>query len=200
MIGVVDLQRCFTESREGKKAVEALKKKKAALQKKFDKKQNEFLKLQEELKKQSMMLSTDARVDKEKEYERMRRELRYTYEDLMKDMRKADAEVKKKMFKELEKVISEIGKAGGLWSLAFHRRPHHGRPHPKWHRYRHWRHRPIYRHGHPGRHYWKHHRRPSIHNYYSNAESYTWPEDEFQASATVTESGFSVSVGVSKTN
>ena len=66
----------------------------------------------------------------------------------------------------------------------FHRRLHHGRPHPKWHRYRHWR----------------HHRRPVIHNYYSSVERYAWPEDEFQASATVTESGFAVSVGVSKTN
>ena len=82
----------------------------------------------------------------------------------------------------------------------FHRRHHYGGPHQKWHRNRHWRHRPIYRPGHPGRHYWKHHRRPAIHNYYSNAESYAWPEDEFQASATVTESGFAVSVGVSKTN
>jgi hypothetical protein len=39
-----------------------------------------------------------------------------------------------------------------------------------------------------------------INNYYSNAESYAEPQDEFQASATVSDSGFSVSVGVSKTN
>ena len=82
----------------------------------------------------------------------------------------------------------------------FHRRHHNGGPHQKWHRNRHWRHRPIYRHGQPRRHYWQHHRRPVIHNYYSSAESYTAPEDEFHASATVSDSGFSVSVGVSKTN
>ena len=82
----------------------------------------------------------------------------------------------------------------------FHRQHHFGGPHRKWHRNRHWRHRPHHRHGHPRWRHWRHHRRPVIHNYYSNAESYSGPEDEFQASATVSDSGFSVSVGVSKTN
>ena len=82
----------------------------------------------------------------------------------------------------------------------FHRRHHYGGPHPKWHRNRHWRHRPYHRHGHPRWHRWRHHRRPVIHNYYSSTESYSGPEDEFHASATVSDDGFSVSVGVSKTN
>jgi outer membrane protein len=111
-IGIVDLLRCYTESKEGKRVIEQLKKKKAVLQKKFDAKQNELLKLQEDLKKQSMMLSMDAKAGKEKEYERKRRELRYTYEDLMNEMRKADADAKKRMFKELQKVINDIGQKG----------------------------------------------------------------------------------------
>ena len=65
----------------------------------------------------------------------------------------------------------------------FHKGRPYGGPHPKWHRYRHWR----------------HHRRPVIHNYYGSAES-SAAEDEFHASATVSDSSFSVSVGVSKTN
>ena len=73
----------------------------------------------------------------------------------------------------------------------FHKRHRYGGPH------RNWRHRPYYRHGHPRWHRWRHHRshhsRPLIHNYYSS-------EDEFHASASVSDSGFSVSVGVSKTN
>jgi hypothetical protein len=99
------------------------------------------------------------------------------------------------------------------------RNPHHYRPvhrfnpkfqkrHPYrvpprfWPKSRPWRHRPVYRHGHPRPFKW----RPShsvvkeINNYYSSAESYAAPQDEFQASATVTDSGFSVSVGVNKTN
>ena len=84
----------------------------------------------------------------------------------------------------------------------FHRR-HHDRP-PYWHgpKFRHWRHRPVHRHGHPGRFY----RRPQqsvvkeINHYYGSAESYSEPEDEFSASATITDTGFSVSVGVKETN
>ena len=68
---------------------------------------------------------------------------------------------------------------------------------PKFHQ-RH--HRPFYRHWQPRRHYWRHHLRPFIHNYYSSADRYIGPEDEFHASASVSDSGFSVSVGVSQTN
>jgi hypothetical protein len=39
-----------------------------------------------------------------------------------------------------------------------------------------------------------------INNYYSSAESYSEPEDEFTASASISDTGFSVSVGVSNTN
>ena len=66
----------------------------------------------------------------------------------------------------------------------FHKGPHYGRPQPKWYRYRHW----------------QDHRRPVVHNYYSSVENYTEPEDEFHASATVSDSGFVVSVGMSTTN
>ena len=65
-----------------------------------------------------------------------------------------------------------------------------------------WRHRPVYRHGHPQPFKWRqsHSVVKEINNYYSSAESYATPQDEFQASATVSDSGFAVSVGVSKTN
>lgn len=39
-----------------------------------------------------------------------------------------------------------------------------------------------------------------INNYYSSAASYYEPEDEFTASATITDSGFAFSVGVRETN
>jgi hypothetical protein len=65
-----------------------------------------------------------------------------------------------------------------------------------------WRHRPVYRHGHPQPFKWRqsHSVVKEINNYYSSAESYATPQDEFQASATVSDSSFAVSVGVSKTN
>jgi hypothetical protein len=47
---------------------------------------------------------------------------------------------------------------------------------------------------------WRHHRPAVIHKHYGSAESYVAPEEAFQASAAVSDSGFSVSVGVSRTN
>jgi hypothetical protein len=84
----------------------------------------------------------------------------------------------------------------------FHRRhpwavPNRFRP-----KYRHWRHRPVYRRGHP-RPFFKRQRHSVVNqvtNYYSNAESYSEPEDEFTASASISDTGFSVSVGVRETN
>lgn len=83
-------------------------------------------------------------------------------------------------------------------------RPHHYRaPYRQWPKFRPWRHRPAYRHGHPWRRIY---RRPyhsavkQINNYYSSTESYSEPEDELTASATITDTGFAFSVGVRETN
>ncbi len=69
-----------------------------------------------------------------------------------------------------------------------YRAPYRYRP-----KFRPGRHRPVYRRPH-------HSVVKEINNYYSSAESYSEPEDEFSASATITDTGFAVSVGVRKTN
>jgi hypothetical protein len=84
----------------------------------------------------------------------------------------------------------------------FHKRHHYRAPHRFGPKYRFRRHWPAYRHA-PNKRFFRRHRHSVINqitNYYSSAESYAEPQDEFQASATVSDSGFSVSVGVSKTN
>jgi len=120
-IGVVDLQRCITESVEGKKIYQELKKKKDEIQKKLDVKQEELLKMKEELEKQSMMLSVDAKEDKEKVYERKRREFKYYYDDLSEEMMKAEQEARKLILAELEKIVAEIG-AKDKYHMVFERR------------------------------------------------------------------------------
>jgi len=121
VIGVVDLQRCITESAEGKKIYQELKKKKDEMQKKLDVRQEELLKMKEEIEKQSMMLSVDAREDKEKTYERKRREFKYYYDDLSEEMMKAEQEARKGILVELEKVVAEMGEKG-KYSMIFERR------------------------------------------------------------------------------
>jgi outer membrane protein len=111
--GVIDLQRCLQESKEGKKATELLKQKKAELQKQLDKKQQELLELRAEFEKQSMMLSMDAQESKRKEVERKARELEYYLRDLNEEMARAQDQEKKRIFDELGTVIDTIGSEGG---------------------------------------------------------------------------------------
>ena len=84
----------------------------------------------------------------------------------------------------------------------YYKRHHYRAPHRFRPKYRPWRHRPAYRRGHPKHFKWRHRHSvvKQINNYYGSAESYAEPQDEFQASASVSDTGFSVSVGVSKTN
>jgi len=84
----------------------------------------------------------------------------------------------------------------------FHRRHPRAVPNRFRPKYDRWRHRPVYRHGLPKPFYkrQRHSAVNQVNNYYSNAESYSAPEDEFTASASISDTGFSVSVGVSNTN
>ena len=78
-----------------------------------------------------------------------------------------------------------------------YRAPHRFGP-----KYRFWRHRPAHRQAYPKRLFWRNRTSAVNHitNYYSTAESYASPEEAFHASASVSDSGFSVSAGRSKTN
>jgi len=108
-VGLIDLQRCLKESKEGQKVFQVLKKKKDNLQRRLNTRQKELLELRKELDKQAMMLSLDAKEDKEKTIERKTRELEYLYKDLNEEMARAQGKEKQRIFKELEKIIEKIG-------------------------------------------------------------------------------------------
>jgi outer membrane protein len=65
--GVVDIEKFQGQSKSFQKIREGLQQKFAALQKKLDEKKDELIEIENELKKQSMMLSLDAKEDKAKE-------------------------------------------------------------------------------------------------------------------------------------
>jgi len=111
-IGLIDLQRCLQECKEGQKVIKLLKDKKAVLQTQLDTKQKELLELRNELEKQAMMLSMDAQEDKKKTIERKTRELEYFYKDLNEEMIRAQEKEKKEILKELSKIIEKIGSEG----------------------------------------------------------------------------------------
>lgn len=111
-VGLIDLQRCLQESKEGQKVLRLLKKKKEDLQRQLDTKQKELLELRKELDKQAMMLTMDAQEDKRRTIERKTRELEYFYKDLNEEMIRVQEKGKKRILKELAKIIEKIGSEG----------------------------------------------------------------------------------------
>jgi outer membrane protein len=108
-IGLVDIQRCLNESKEGQKAIKLLKKRDDVLKRQLDTRQKELLELRRELEKQAMMLSMDAQEDKRRLIARKTRELEYLYKDLNEEMRRAQKKEEKRVLKEIGKVIEKIG-------------------------------------------------------------------------------------------
>lgn len=120
-VGILDLQRCMQESNEGKRVFQALKKKHDSMQKKLDERQNELVQMQKEIEKQSLMLSLNAKEDKQKEFERRRRDLGYILQDLNEEMNKAEASARKKILKDLEGIVEKIA-SKGAYDLIIERR------------------------------------------------------------------------------
>jgi outer membrane protein len=104
-VGLIDIQKCLEESKEGQKVLELLKNKKDVLQRQLNTKQTELLELRKELEKQAVMLSMDAQDDERRAIERKTRELQYLLRDLNEDLKRAQEKEKKRMLKELDKVI-----------------------------------------------------------------------------------------------
>jgi outer membrane protein len=107
-IGILDFQRVFTQSNEGKRVYATLKEKQEALQSKLTTKEDELKELQKELEKQSLMLSLDAKEDKQKDFERKRRELQYLFQDINEEMKKTEISAQQEMMKDLKGVIDTI--------------------------------------------------------------------------------------------
>jgi outer membrane protein len=111
--GVVDIEKFQEQSKSFQKIKEGLQEKFAALQKKLDEKKDELIEIENELKKQSMMLSLDAKEDKAKELETKRRHFKYLADDFTQEMKQAQLEARQSLAKELEKVVEKIGKKEG---------------------------------------------------------------------------------------
>lgn len=113
-IGVLDLRRCIQESNEGRRVYEDLKKKHEALQADLDKKQQELLDMQQEIEKQSLMLSMDAKENRQKEFEKKKRDLTYLAQDLQEEMKIAENNANIEMLKIIHEVASMVAKEKGL--------------------------------------------------------------------------------------
>ena len=107
-VGVLNMKTLQQNSLAFQKVRDALKKKFDKLQKKLDGEKSQIQKMQGDLQKQSMMLSLDAREDKQRELEQMTRHYNYVYGEVTQEMKDAEIDATRKVGIEIEKIVKKI--------------------------------------------------------------------------------------------
>jgi len=108
-IGVVDLQKAMELSEEGQKAKALFQKKVDRVQQDLKTKQDELASLKEEIDRQNLLLSEDARLEKQSSYQLGLKDFKRLYEDAQEELRREDAKLSEKILKELQAIIEEYG-------------------------------------------------------------------------------------------
>jgi len=112
-IGYVDVQRVLVRSIAGVAAREQLERDKVTMQKDVDNRRTEVDKLREELEKKGLVLSGEARREKEETLQRKVRDLRRLAEDLEKELQKKEQTMGAKILRDLEGIFIRVGKEKG---------------------------------------------------------------------------------------
>lgn len=112
-IGFVDLQKALNMSAEGKAAKEKISGKVKEYEGVIDKRQQELKKLKDELEKQAVLLSPEARADKERDYQQKLKDFQRFTKDVQDELQQQDSDHTNRIINELVKLVQEIGKRDG---------------------------------------------------------------------------------------
>jgi outer membrane protein len=117
-IAYVDIQRAINECNAGKDAKKAITKEVEKFQRLIADKQKELQAMKESFEKQALMLTPDARTNKEKEYQNKLREFQRWGEDSQNELNQKRVEMERNISIALVKVIQKIGADDG-YTLIF---------------------------------------------------------------------------------
>jgi outer membrane protein len=109
-IGMIDTQKIMREAKAAKKARDVLMKDLEAKRAKYKAEEDEARKLEEELKKGGQSMAPAARQEKADKLEKEIKELGRLKSDLEEDFRKKDAELTRKLLKEIYDIVKEYRK------------------------------------------------------------------------------------------
>jgi len=108
-IGCIDIQKVMNECNAGKEAKKAMSKEMEKLQRLFAERQKELQTMKETLEKQAPMLTQEARVTKEKEFQTKVRDYQRWLEDNQKEIQQKGVDWERKILADLQKVIQKFG-------------------------------------------------------------------------------------------
>jgi outer membrane protein len=112
-IGIVDIQRALNESEQGKKAKERLSQRVEKMQADLKLKKEQLEKLDAEIQKQSPLLSGDAKRDREREFDRKKRDYADLVRDYQEEIQQAELQATQPILKEMEETIEKMGREQG---------------------------------------------------------------------------------------
>jgi outer membrane protein len=112
-VAFVDVQKVLVRSVAGVAAREQLEREKATMQKDVDNRRTEVEKLREELEKKGLVLSADAKREKEETLQRKVRDLRRVVDDFQKELERKEQGLTSRILQELTSLIERIGRERG---------------------------------------------------------------------------------------
>ena len=113
-VGYVDVQKVIVRSLAGVAAREQLEKDKVTMQKDVEARKAELDKLRDELEKKGLVLSVDAKREKEETFQRKVRDLRRLADDLEKELQRKEQQATQKILQELTGLVEKVGKDRGF--------------------------------------------------------------------------------------
>ena len=111
-IGYIDIQKVLNSSRAGMEAKQILTEESQERQKILEDQDKELKALKEELERKGSALSTEARAEKEGDLKSKQDEFRNLLAKMELELQRKDLELTQSILKDLEGIISELGKKG----------------------------------------------------------------------------------------
>lgn len=110
-IGFIDMQRALNESQPGKKARERLQAEFKKAEAGLLREEEEVKRLKSDFDKKGPLLKDEERRNLEKEFQRRYMGLQRSVRDQQEEFRQRESELANEIIKELQKVVSEVGKS-----------------------------------------------------------------------------------------
>ncbi len=112
-IAVVDIQRVLVQSKAGKRARESFQKEFKVKQGILDEKGIQYEKMEKELTKNFSIMNDKTLKEKSETLEKKKKELVRDKEDFSDELRRRDNEIKRRIFTEIQDVVSKFGESNG---------------------------------------------------------------------------------------
>ena len=116
-IGFVDMKTVIAKSEPGSKAMEQLKSQFKDMKDNLDAQKKSLDTLKDELQKQSMMLSQEAKLDKEAQYKRKVRDFQDMGQSYQRKLQQAEQNLSKPIIDKLLEVVQDYGKKNGFTAI-----------------------------------------------------------------------------------